>query len=344
MDYRSLGRTGVHVRSLCVGCWMFGNRVAADTAQKIVATALEAGVNFFDTANVYPATAGLRGESERILGRALNSCGARARTIVATKVHMPMDPADPNGGGVSRRHIIEQCEQSLRRLNTDWIDLYYLHRPPTSIPVDEALRALDDLIRSGKVRYIGTSHSSAWGFVESLWAAKELGLNRFVAEQPPYNILDRSIERELIPMARSFGVAVNPYMPLGGGLLTGLYRRGLPPPAGSRYADPQYASSSLFGPRFTSAVHDVNDVLRPLAESRRCSVASLAFNWARSQPGITSPILGPESVADLQDILDGSGAALEPADLAAIDAVVGPGQSVSPFYEPDRSPHFHRIG
>jgi len=272
----------------------------------------------------------------------LRASGRRDRVVLATKVHMQMDPNDPNGGGVSRRHIIEQCEQSLRRLQTDRIDLYYLHRPPIDIPADESLRALDDLIRAGKVRYIGTSHSSAWGFVESLWVAKELGLNRFVAEQPPYNILDRSIERELIPMARSFGVAVNPYMPLGGGLLTGTYKRGAPPPPGSRYADEEYRSSPLFGRRFTSEVYKVDEALQRMAQGKGCSVAALAFNWVSSQPGITSPILGPETIKDLMDIVASMDVQLSPDDVATIDGLVPAGTAVSPFYEPDLRPHWHR--
>jgi len=343
MDYRTLGRTGVRVSSLCMGCWMFGNRIDRSGALSLVSQARDAGVNFFDTANVYPATAEARGDSERLLGEALRGSGQRERTLIASKVAMDMTPDDPNGRGVSRRHIIEQCEGSLRRLGTDWIDLYYLHRPPTDVPVDESLRALDDLVRSGKVRYIGTSHSSAWAFVESLWIAKELGLNRFIAEQPPYNLLDRRIENELVPMAQTFGVAINSYMPLGGGLLTGLYQRGKPPPSGSRHADPSYGGNPLFAKRLTDAVYDVNAVLAELARERSCSIASLAFNWVLAQPSITSAISGPESAAEMADILSAIERPLDADALQRLDQIMPPGTAVSPFYEPDRSPHVHRV-
>src|SRR5579883_3425716 len=203
MDYRPLGRTGVKVSPLCLGCMNFGASTPAEDATRIIDRALDEGINFLDTANVYA-----RGLSEEITGEALRRNGKRSRVILATKVYGRVAEDDVNAMGASRRHIIEQCEASLIRLRTDYIDLYQMHRPDPTVPIDETLRALDDLVRSGKVRYIGTSTFAAWQLVESLWVSKELGLNRFVTDQPPYNILDRRAERELAPMAQTFGIAL----------------------------------------------------------------------------------------------------------------------------------------
>src|ERR687893_78133 len=232
MEYRQLGRTGVQVSPLCLGCMMFGGKTGPEDSYAIIDRAIEAGINFLDTANVYS-----RGRSEEVTGAALKRNGKRQRIVLATKVHGNMADDDPNMAGNSRRHIVEQCEASLRRLQTDYIDLYQIHRPQPAIPIDETLRALDDLIRSGKVRYIGTSTFAAWQVVEALWIAKELGLNRFVCEQPPYHLLDRRIERELVPMAMTYGFGVIPWSPLAGGLLTGKYQRGETPPADSRFGE-----------------------------------------------------------------------------------------------------------
>src|SRR5205823_12193633 len=178
------------------------------------------------------------GRSEEVTGEALKRNGRRNHVVLATKVHGVMGGEDPNMQGNSRRHIIEQCEASLRRLQTDYIDLYQIHRPQPDIPIDETLRALDDLVRSGKVRYLGTSTFAAWQVVESFWVSKELGLNRFICEQPPYNLLDRRIERELLPMAQTFGLAIIPWSPIAGGLLSGKYNRNDPTPANARYSTP----------------------------------------------------------------------------------------------------------
>ena len=228
----SLGRTGVRVSPLCLGCMNFGGRTNEADSIRIIDHAIDAGINFIDTANVYGHEPGDyhtgRGRSEMIVGKALQDSSKRASVVLATKVHYSMSD-DPNMRGNSRRHIIEQCEASLRRLNLDYIDLYQLHAADPNVPIDETLRALDDLVRSGKVRYIGASGFPAWKLTESLWAAKEHGLNRFISEQPPYNILDRRVERELLPMARTYGIAVIPWSPLAGGFLTGRYQRGCTP-------------------------------------------------------------------------------------------------------------------
>ncbi|MCA9926906.1 MAG: aldo/keto reductase, partial [Anaerolineales bacterium] len=203
MEYRNLGRTGVKVSPLCLGAMNFGMAAEEKESIEIIDAALDVGINFIDTANVYS-----RGVSEEIVGKALRQKGKRDRIVLATKVWARMDDNDPNAQWGTRRHIIEQCEASLKRLQTDTIDLYQIHRPSSEYPIDETLRALDDLIRDGKVRYIGTSTFAAWQIVESLWVSREYGLNRFVCEQPPYNLLDRRIEREMLPMAQTYGIGI----------------------------------------------------------------------------------------------------------------------------------------
>ena len=224
MQYRPLGRTGVSVTSLSLGTMLFGGAVDEADAARQLEIALDAGVNGIDTANVYG-----RGTSEELLGRLLQKTGRRDQLVLASKFHCAMNDDDPNAAGSSRRHIIDQCEASLRRLGVDNLDVYYIHRPTTQVPIDETLRALDDLVRSGKIRYIGTSSFAAWQLLESLWAAKEHQLNRPVVEQTPYNLLDRRVERELLPMASSYGIGITVWSPLAGGLLTGKYQRGASP-------------------------------------------------------------------------------------------------------------------
>lgn len=335
MEYRQLGRTGVQVSCLCLGCMMFGTRTSPEESYAIIDRAIDAGINFLDTANVYG-----RGRSEEVTGEALKCNGKRDKIVLATKVHGPMDDVDPNARGNSRRHIIEQCEASLRRLKTDYIDLYQIHRPQPSVPIDETLQALDDLIRAGKVRYIGTSTFAAWQLVESLWVAKELGLNRFVCEQPPYNILDRRIERELIPMAQTYGLAIIPWSPLGGGLLTGKYRRGQSPPPDTRFADIE--TNRIHKRRFVEGVFDVVEKLEPIAEAKGCTLSQLALAWCMHQPGVTSPIIGPRTMEQLEDNLGALDVTVTDEDRQRIDEIVAPGRVVSPFYEANFGPHTYR--
>ena len=336
MDYRPLGRTGVKVSNLCLGCMMFGGKTGEQDSFAIIDRAIDAGINFLDTANVYS-----RGRSEEVTGAALKRNGKRQRIVVATKVHGKMADDDPNMEGNSRRHIIEQCEASLRRLQTDYIDLYQIHRPDSTIPIDETLRALDDLIRDGKVRYIGTSTYAAWQVVESLGVSKELGLNRFICEQPPYNLLDRRIERELLPMARTYGIGTIPWSPLAGGLLTGKYTRNQPPPAESRFGDLENAPH--LQRRWQERLFNVTEGLAPLAEAKGCSMSQLALAWCMQQPGVTSPIIGPRTMGQLEDNLGARDLTIDDHDRTTIDALVPPGTMVSPFYEADFGPHTHRI-
>jgi aryl-alcohol dehydrogenase-like predicted oxidoreductase len=336
LQFRSLGRTGVQVSPLTLGCMMFGERTSLEDSCAIIDHALDQGINFLDTADAYS-----RGGSEKVTGEALKRNGQRARVILATKVHFGMADNDPNARGNSRRHIIEACEASLRRLQTDTIDLYQIHRPESSIPIDETLRALDDLLRAGKVRYIGTSTFAAWQCVESLWVSKEYGLNRFVCEQPPYNLLDRRIERELLPMARTFGYGIIPWSPLAGGLLTGKYSRGNPPPADSRYRDVE--KNPHLRARYVSELFDVVERLTELAARKECSISALALAWVMAQPGVTSPIIGPRTLEQLEDNLKALDVVISDEDRAAIDAIVPEGSMISPFYRADFGPHPHRV-
>jgi aryl-alcohol dehydrogenase-like predicted oxidoreductase len=334
VEYRQLGRTGVKVSELCLGCMMFGGRTEEADSIEIVDRALDAGINFVDTANVYNA-----GRSEEVVGKALKRNGKREKTVLATKVHGVMDEEDPNARGNHRRHIVEQCEASLRRLRTDRIDLYQIHRPSSEVAIDETLRALDDLIRTGKVLYIGTSTFAAWQVVESLWASKELGLNRFVSEQPPYHLLDRRIERELIPVAQTYGLALIPWSPLGGGFLTGKYRRGEESPEGSRYKlEPRRGGRNTL----TEEAFDVLDVVESIAEEKGCTAGQVALGWCKDQPGVTSPIVGPRTMEQLEDNLGALGVVLTEEDHRRLDEAAPPGRATVPYYEADFGPHQFR--
>jgi aryl-alcohol dehydrogenase-like predicted oxidoreductase len=323
MEYRSLGRTGVQVSSLCLGCMNFPEGAPEAEAMDIIDYAIETGINFIDTANVYSY-----GGSEEVLGRALQRNKQRHRIVLATKVYGKMDEQDPNARGTSRRHIIEQCEASLRRLQTDYIDLYQIHRPLSTVPIDETLRALDDLVRSGKVRYIGTSTYPAWKVLEALWASKEYGLNRFISEQPPYHLLDRQIEAEIIPMAQTYGIAIIPWSPLAGGFLTGKYRRETEQPEGSRFKRGWFGiDRHLSEPAFA-----VLDVAEAIAQEKGCTVSQFALAWCASQPGITSPIVGPRSLDQLKDNLGALTVQVNDEDRTRIDAVSPPKRFVVQYY------------
>jgi aryl-alcohol dehydrogenase-like predicted oxidoreductase len=322
MDYRSLGRTGVKVSPLCLGTMMFGRSADETESVAIVQAALERGINFIDTADAYSA-----GASERFVGKALQG-GKRAGVVLATKAFFPQDPKDPNARGLSRRHLIAACEASLKRLQTDWIDLFQVHRPQSDIPIDETLRALDDLIRAGKVRYIGTSMFPAWKSVESLWAAKELGLNRFVCEQMAYNLLDRTAEREVIPAAQSFGMALIPWAPLCGGLLTGKYLRDDQSAAGR-----WHGGKDNFGRPATAAAFDVIEGVVALAQEKGCTPSQLALAWNAAQPGITAPIIGPRTREQLVDNAGAFAVTVTDEDRARLDALAPPWSQTLRYYD-----------
>ena len=328
MEYRSLGRTGVPVSVIGLGCMNFGRETPAAESTQIIHRALDGGINFIDTANVYS-----RGVSEEIVGAAL--AGRRDEVVLATKVHGRMSDDDPLAYGNSRRHIIEQCEASLRRLNTDHIDLYQIHRPQSDMAIDETLRALDDLIHAGKVRYIGSSSFAAWQVVESLWVSKELGLNRFVTEQAPYNLMDRTIERELIPMAQTHGIGILPWSPLARGFLGGKYRRGQGIPEGSRLAR-DAGKPGFFGPRtrehFSEAAFLVQDVVDTLVKEKGATSAQVALAWLIHQLGVTSPTVGPRTVEHLDDNLGAVEVSITSEDQERLDEVVAPEQAIASYY------------
>lgn len=335
MKYNNLGRTGAKVSQLCLGTMNFGGRTNEVESINIIHHALENGMNFIDTANVYghdPADFNTgRGRSEEIVGKALQQSSKRNQMILATKAYFPMSD-DPNDQGSSRRHLIDQCEASLKRLNTDYIDLYQLHHPSNEIPIDETLRALDDLIRAGKVRYIGTSSFAAWQVMESLWAAKEYGLNRFVCEQPAYNLLDRRIERELVPMAQTYGIAIIPWSPTAGGFLTGQYQRDVSPPSGSRFAEFWRAAEQHHQ---TDRAYELLELLETISKEKGCTTYQLALAWVAQQPGITSPIIGPRTMAHLESSLDALDIEITLEDSKRIDAVAAPGRAIVPYYGSD---------
>jgi aryl-alcohol dehydrogenase-like predicted oxidoreductase len=335
MEYRNLGRTGVKVSQLCLGTMMFGRSASEQDSVAIIDRALDQGVNFVDTANAYSA-----GASERIVGKAL-ARGRRASVVLATKAFFPVDAKDPNARGLSRRHLIDACNASLERLQTDWIDLYQLHRAQSDVPIDETLRALDDLIRAGKVRYVGTSMFPGWKIVEALWAAKELGLNRFVCEQMAYNLLDRTAEREVLPAARTFGVATIPWAPLCGGLLTGKYKRDDQSAAGR-----WHGGKDNFDRKATPAAFDVIEGVVALAREKGCSPSQLALAWVGAQPGVTAPIIGPRTLEQALDNLGSANVTFTDEDRARIDAFAPPLAATLRYYDAamaiDFKPNFGR--
>ena len=335
MDYRSLGRTGVSVSQLCLGTMMFGGKTDKEESIRIIDHAVDTGVNFIDTANVYAGN-----ESERIVGEALALDGKRENVVLATKVFFPQG-SDVNARGPNRRHILKACDDSLERLQTDWIDLYQMHRSSADVPIDETLRALDDLIRAGKVRYIGCSMFPSWQMVESLWVAKELGLNRFVSEQPAYHMLDRTAEREMIPAAQTFGLAVIPWGPLCGGLLTGKYDRDGVGDVG-RWQD----GKDNFNREATPLAWDVIDLLRLIADEKGCSVSQVALAWCMAQPGVTAPIVGPRTFEQVVDNLGAVDVSLTADDFERIDELAPPCSVAVRYFDRanalDLRPHRHR--
>ncbi|MGJ3243522.1 MAG: aldo/keto reductase [Opitutales bacterium] len=334
MHYRSLGRTGVQVSPLCIGAGSF-THLEDEPFQALLGEAIDAGLNFIDTANIYK-----NGRDEARIGRALEALGKRDRMVVATKVEGPIDPDDPNGRGISRRHIIAQCEASLKRLRTDYIDLYQLHcSHGSTIPIDEPLRALDDLIRQGKIRYAGTSHYAAWQQMEAVWVARELGLNRFVCEQVCYHPLDRTPERELIPFALSYGHALILWSPLASGFLTGKYGPDSEKqPLRMVLKDLERAGNSQEVERTLNQAHRVMDVIRGIADEAGVSPAQWVLAWEMSQPGITAPIAGFRDSNQLQDNLKALDLTVSDEERAILDKVARPRMAVVPYNDVHGTP------
>ncbi len=293
MQYRTLGTTGPKVSTLCLGTVKFGNPTPDDECRRILDRALDAGINIIDTAHVY-------GRSEEIIGEALRRNGKREGVIIASKIQPLRN---------DRATIVEQTETSLRRLRTDRVDLMQLHRPNADIPIEESLRAFDDLIRAGKVGYIGSRGFKAWQVMEALWCAKDLGLRRFVSEQSVYSLLCRRIEDELVPMVRTYGVGLLVWSPLGAGVLTERY---------TRQNSPAHMEMS-------EQMWQVIETVRELAHEKGRTASQLALAWCMAQPGVTSPIAGPRTLAQFDDNLGALDVTLSQDDLARLDLVASRG-------------------
>jgi aryl-alcohol dehydrogenase-like predicted oxidoreductase len=340
MDYRSLGRTGMQVSPLCLGAMMFGawGEPDHDESIRIINRALDAGINFIDTADVYS-----QGESEVIVGKAL--AGKRDDVILATKVHgqmgVPVDApmgakGDPNTQGNSRRWIMREVEDSLRRLNTDWIDLYQIHRPDEDTDDEETLSALTDLQRQGKIRAFGSSTFPAHRIVEAQWTAERRGLGRYVTEQPPYSLLVRNIEADVLPTAQKYGMGVIPWSPLAGGWLSGKWRKGAEEPESSR-RDRIPSRFDLSIPENQRKL-EAADALARLADDAGLSLIHLAIAFVLKHPAVTAPIIGPRTMDQVESQLGAVDVQLSDELLDRIDEIVPPGTTFNRFDQGYQAP------
>lgn len=315
-NYLTLGRSGLRVSPLCLGAmtfgedWGWGSSVAESEA--IIARFLERGGNFIDTANGYT-----KGHSEAIIGDYFAKAGRRDRTVIATKFSTNLYLGDPNGGGAGRKNIIESCEQSLRRLKTDYIDLYWMHFWDPNTPIEETLRALDDLVRAGKVRYIGVSDTPAWKVAQSQLLAQFRGWSPFVGLQVEYSLIERTIEGELVPMALELGLGITPWSPLRGGVLSGKYTR-------ANMADAKPDRGDRVKAFLTERNLSIIDELTRIAGELSTSVASVALAWVQSRPGVTSTIIGARRIDQLEQNLSALDVALRDADIAALNKLSEP--------------------
>ncbi len=313
MEYRRLGNSGLKVARICLGTMQFGWTATEEASFEVMDAYTEAGGNFIDTADVYsawvPGNPG--GVSEQIIGRWMKERGNRHLMVVATKFNGRLWPG-PNGDGLSRGHVMKAVEDSLRRLQTDYIDLYQTHWPHYDTPQEETLRALDDLVKAGKVRYIGCSNEPAWRLTKAMWISDKYNLNRFISLQPPYSLVRRAdFERELEAVCLDQGVGVIPYSPLQGGFLTGKYRRGQVPESARAEGLKKY---------FTEKNYSLIDLLDSLGAKYQASVAQMSLAWMLQRPAITSPIIGANTVEQLKDTLGSLEVHLEEEDVKAIDA------------------------
>ena len=312
MQYRRIGITGLKVSELCLGCMTFGREAEEREARRIVGRFVEAGGNFLDTANVYAA-----GASEEITGRAIKE--RRNQLVLATKVRFNANlfigkPVGPNEWGLSRKHIMDEVESSLKRLDTDYIDLYQVHAWDFETPIEETLRALDDLVRQGKVRYIGASNFTAWQMMKSLWVSDAAHCARFDCLQPQYSLICREIEREILPLCRSEGVGVIPWSPLGGGFLTGKYRPGAAPPQ-----DGRLTRMDMWSRLKDERNYAVLEAVEQVARERGRKPSQVALAWVNQQPGVSSVIIGARTLEQTEENLGAIGLQLEAAELEALD-------------------------
>jgi len=334
MEYKILGRTGLEVSSIAFGTDNFLDPTPEKESTRMLNHALDAGVNLIDTGDVYAG-----GEAEKMIGRALKNNGRRQDVLISTKVDHGMSipgksldeyipDLKPNTHGLSKANIIRACENSLRSFQTDYIDIYFAHRFSPEIPLDETLGALDYLVQSGKVRYIGFSTHPAWVVMESLMIAKEFGYQRIVAEQPPYNLLDRRIENELIPLAQKYGIGLITWAPMAMGVLAGRYQdtENLPKNSRAIYRGGYYRD------RVTQAGLKVGKEFSVLAKKINLSPAQLALLWAKDQPGVTAPLMGPRTMKHLEELLPVMKMKLDEETRVACDQLVHPGTAVTDFH------------
>tara|TARA_B100001750_G_scaffold717_1_gene641 strand:+ start:4456 stop:5460 length:1005 start_codon:yes stop_codon:yes gene_type:complete len=322
MDYRILGRSGVKVSPLGLGTDNFANPTSTKESIQIIDSAIGAGINFIDTANTYA-----KGESECIIGKALKDNGYRSKVLIATKVHYRVGEG-PNDEGNTRLHIIKACEDSLKRLQTDYIDLYQLHRPSFEIPLDETLGALSDLVTQGKVRYIGSSTSPAWKIMEALHISELRKYPYFISEQSPYNLLDRRVENELIPFCDYNNLAMIAWSPLAMGLLAGRYNNAKTMPKNSR----GNLRKGIYSERITEAGISVGKEFVKLAEKNSLKPVQLATLWAKDQPGVTLPLIGPKTLEQLNDYLPVMDMKLKKSLIKKCDLLVPPGSAKANFH------------
>ena len=309
MKYRNLGESGLEVSEVGLGCNNFGRRWGYDRAKTIIGGALDRGVNFLDTADVYGES-----ESETIIGKALR--GKRDEVVIGTKFASPMGEG-PNSRGGSRKYVADALEASLRRLQTDYVDLYQMHFPDRSTPIDETLRALDDMVTAGKVRYIGCSNFPAWEIVDAVWTSRTERLSRFVSCQPPYNILERGIEAEILPACRRYGLGILPYYPLASGFLTGKYDPGATPQEGTRlHYFPNIAERQLTEEKFA-----VLGRLQDFAGQRGHSTLELAIAWLLANPQVSSVISGASTAEQVGQNVAAAEWRLTPADIEELDTI-----------------------
>ena len=322
MEYRQLGRTGVRVSKLCLGTMSFGGRTDEPEAKRIIDEAIEAGINFIDTADVYA-----RGVSEEFTGRALVENGHRDDVVLATKGVARMGRR-PNDHGASRYHLTRAVEGSLRRLQTDRIDLYYLHITDITTPIDETLDALDVLVKQGKILYVGTSKWPVPLIMEALWLSDKSGQPRIVAEQPPYNLTDRRIELELVWTCMRYGIGLVPFGPLAGGVLSGVYRKGEPAPEGHHFKELGQRDGHE---RYTERSMELVEALRPLADARGVTLGEFSLAWVMQRSGITSPICGPRTVEHVRSAVKACEIELTAEELTRVDEIIPPGANVTNY-------------
>ena len=321
MNYRRLGRSGLMVSELVLGTMNFGHKTGRTESLSIIDAAIDAGINLIDCADAYSG-----GESERVLGEALRRDGKRKSVLLTSKVFLRTGDG-PNDAGNSRHHLMEACENSLKRLQTDYIDIYFLHRTDFNLPQEETLAALDLLVQQGKIRYIGCSTHPPWRVVEAMWIADKYRYPKIVCEQPPYNLLDRRVETEVVPMCREYDLGIICWSPLAQGILAGRYQNADRFPDGSRATEKE-----IFAERITADSIKAANRLNTLAQRKSCSLPQLAISWILHQPEISGTIIGPRTVQHFEEMLPSCDIQLDRSDLEFCDGLVPPGAYVSDHF------------